>query len=158
MSAATNSINSSGQSPAGAQTLSQANFLQLLVTQMSSQDPLNPESDTDFAAQLAQFSSLQATQTMTGNIQTIQATGLIGKTVAVTPTLGGNSVVGVVSSVQISSGTPQIIVNGQAYNLNQITGVTATPTTSTPATTAPTSTGSSNSSSRNTNNNSTQNS
>jgi flagellar basal-body rod modification protein FlgD len=66
MSAATNSVSSSGQSPAGAQTLNQADFLQLLVTQMSSQDPLNPESDTDFAAQLAQFSSLQATQTMTG--------------------------------------------------------------------------------------------
>jgi flagellar basal-body rod modification protein FlgD len=153
MSAATNSVSSSGQSPAGAQTLSQANFLQLLVTQMSSQDPLNPESDTDFAAQLAQFSSLQATQTMTGNIQTIQATGLIGKTVAVTPTLGGDSVVGVVTSVQIASGTPQIIVNGQAYSLNQITGVTATPTTSTPATTTPPSTGSG----KNTNTNSTQN-
>jgi flagellar basal-body rod modification protein FlgD len=153
MSAATNSVNSTGQSPAGSQTLSQANFLQLLVTQMSSQDPLNPESDTDFAAQLAQFSSLQETQTMTGNLQTMQATGLIGKTVAVTPTTGGNAVVGVVTSVQIASGTPQIIVNGQSYNLSQLAGVTATPTTTTP-----TSTGSGNSSSKNTNTNSTTNS
>jgi flagellar hook protein FlgE len=48
----------------------------------------------------------------------------------------------VVSSVQIASGTPQIIVNGQSYNLSQITGVTPTPTTSTAPTTTPTNTGS----------------
>ena len=112
MSAASNSVSSTN--PVASQSLTQANFLQLLVTQMTSQDPLNPESDTDFAAQLAQFSSLQETQVMTGNLQTIQATGLIGKTVAVTPSTGGSPVVGVVSSVQIAAGTPEIVVNGQA--------------------------------------------
>jgi flagellar basal-body rod modification protein FlgD len=94
---------------------------------MSSQDPLNPESDTDFAAQLAQFSSLQETQTMTANLQTIQATGLIGQTVSATPAAGGGSISGVVSSVQIASGTPSIMINGQVYSLSQITGVAPTP-------------------------------
>jgi len=139
MSAPSTSVTTSGQNPLASQTLTQANFLQLLVTQMSSQDPLNPESDTDFAAQLAQFSSLQATQTMSGNLQTMQATGLLGQTVWVTPSTGGGSVSGVVSGVQIASGTPQIMVNGQTYNMNQITGVT--PTLTTPAnstTTTPT--------------------
>jgi flagellar basal-body rod modification protein FlgD len=110
------------------QTLNQADFLNLLVTQMSSQDPLNPESDTDFAAQLAQFSSLQETQTMTGNLQTIQATGLIGQTVSAMASAGGNPITGVVTSVQIASGTPEVIVNGQAYQMSQITGVAPTPT------------------------------
>jgi flagellar basal-body rod modification protein FlgD len=146
MSAASTAVNAS-------QTLTQANFLQLLVTQMSSQDPLNPESDTDFAAQLAQFSSLQETQTMTGNLQTIQATGLIGRTVAVTPSTGGSSVSGVVSSVQIAAGTPQIIVNGQSYNLSQLTAVTATPTPPTPTTPTPPTTGSNNSKNTNSNSN-----
>jgi flagellar basal-body rod modification protein FlgD len=139
MSAPSTSVTTSGQNPLASQTLTQANFLQLLDTQMSSQDPLNPESDTDFAAQLAQFSSLQATQTMSGNLQTMQATGLLGQTVWVTPSTGGGSVSGVVSGVQIASGTPQIMVNGQTYNMNQITGVT--PTLTTPAnstTTTPT--------------------
>jgi|SRR5580658_6198940 flagellar basal-body rod modification protein FlgD len=126
MSAPSNTVTSTSQNPLATQTLNQADFLKLLVTQMSSQDPLNPESDTDFAAQLAQFSSLQATQTMGGNLQTIQATGLIGQTVYVTPTVGGTSVSGVVSGVAISSGTPQILVNGQAYGLSQITGVVPT--------------------------------
>src|SRR5580658_3237911 len=115
MSAPSNTVTSTSQNPLATQTLNQADFLKLLVTQMSSQDPLNPESDTDFAAQLAQFSSLQATQTMSGNIQDIQATGLIGQTVWVTPATGGSSVAGVVSAVEIASGTPEVIVNGQAY-------------------------------------------
>jgi len=126
MSAAINSANTTSQNPLASQTLNQADFLKLLVTQMSSQDPLNPQSDTAFASQLAQFSSLQETQTMTGNLQTIQATGLIGQTVSVTPTTGGGSLSGVVSSVQISTGTPEIMVNGQSYTLSQITAVTPT--------------------------------
>jgi flagellar basal-body rod modification protein FlgD len=127
-------ITSTGQS-IPSQTLNQADFLNLLVTQMSSQDPLNPESDTDFAAQLAQFSSLQETQTMAGELQNIQAAGLIGQTVSVTPSTGGSQVAGVVSAVQISSGTPAIVVNGQTYALNQITAeAPATTTTSNTAT------------------------
>src|SRR5580693_354670 len=99
------SASSTSANPLAGQTLNQADFLKLLVTQMSSQDPLNPESDTDFAAQLAQFSSLQATQTMGTNLQTIQATGLLGQTVSVTPSGGGTPISGVVTSVQIASGT-----------------------------------------------------
>ena len=114
------------QSNAGTQTLDQADFLQLLVTQMSSQDPLNPESDTDFAAQLAQFSSLQESQDMQSDLQNIQATGLIGQTVMVSPTGGGSPVTGVVSAVQISAGTPSIIVNNQPYGISQISAVLPT--------------------------------
>src|SRR5580658_7214174 len=88
------------------QTLDQADFLNLLVTQMTSQDPLNPESDTDFAAQLAQFSSLQESQEMQSDLQNIQATGLIGQTVSATPSTGGAAITGVVTAVQISSGEP----------------------------------------------------
>jgi flagellar basal-body rod modification protein FlgD len=132
MSAAINNVTSQlGPS----QTLNQADFLNLLVTQMSSQDPLNPESDTDFAAQLAQFSSLQETQTMAAELQSIQATGLIGQTVIVTPSTGAGQVSGVVSAVQISSGTPEIIVNGQTYNLSQLSTVAPTTTTTTPTST-----------------------
>ena len=120
------------------QSLNQADFLNLLVTQMSSQDPLNPESDTDFAAQLAQFSSLQATQSMATELQTLEANSLIGQTVTLTPSTGGAQVSGVVTAVQILSGVPEILVNGQVYNLSQIAAVTPTTTTSNAAT--PTST------------------
>ena len=39
--------------------LGKVDFLRLLVTQLSHQDPLNPMKDTEFVAQLAQFSSLE---------------------------------------------------------------------------------------------------
>jgi flagellar basal-body rod modification protein FlgD len=118
------------------QTLGQADFLKLLVAQLSAQDPMNPVSNTDFAAQMAQFSTLQTTQTMQTNMAAVQsgltglaANSLLGKTVNLQPT-NGLPVTGVVSSVQYQSGTPSIVVNGQAYNLSQVTSVSQTQTPS----------------------------
>ena len=39
-------------------------FLQLLITQVQHQDPLNPSTDTEFIAQLAQFSALEQMQNL----------------------------------------------------------------------------------------------
>ena len=39
--------------------LGKEQFLQLLVTQLQNQDPLNPMEDQEFIAQMAQFSSLE---------------------------------------------------------------------------------------------------
>jgi flagellar basal-body rod modification protein FlgD len=123
----------SSTTPTGSQTLTQANFLQLLVTQMTSQDPLNPQSDTAFAAQLAQFSALQQSQTMAGDMQGLQANSLIGRTVSVaSSTNTSQTTTGVVSAVQVASGDQQILVNGQAYDLSAITSIS--PTVTAPAT------------------------
>jgi len=113
------------------QALTQADFLQLLVTQMTSQDPLNPQSDTAFAAQLAQFTALQTAQTTQQNIAVLQASQLIGSTVAASPDGGATVVTGVVAGVQINSGVPSLIVNGNAYPLNQILDIA--PTAANPA-------------------------
>lgn len=121
---------SSISSASGGQTLNQADFLKLLVTQMTSQDPLNPQSDTEFAAQLAQFSALQQSQNMATNMQAMQANSLIGRTVTVTnPTNTTQQTTGVVSAVQVSSGDSQVLVNGNLYDLNQITAIIPTATT-----------------------------
>ncbi len=50
------------------QTLTQNNFLQLLVAQMENQDPMNPQSDTDMAAQMAQFTSLTQANQMSSSL------------------------------------------------------------------------------------------
>jgi flagellar basal-body rod modification protein FlgD len=124
------------QTPTAGQTLGQKDFLKLLVAQMTAQDPLHPQSGTDFVAQLAQFSSLQTSQTMQAGISTLQANDLLGRTVSVNSNSGAQAI-GVVTAVQMDSGTPSIIVNGQSYQLNQITGIIPTPVTPPSPTTPP---------------------
>jgi flagellar basal-body rod modification protein FlgD len=48
-------------------------FLQLLTTQLSHQDPMKPQADTEFIAQLAQFSSLEQLQGMRSTLDSIAA-------------------------------------------------------------------------------------
>jgi flagellar basal-body rod modification protein FlgD len=49
----------SAAAPAGMKGLDRNAFLQLLVTQLGHQNPLQPQADGEFIAQLAQFSSLE---------------------------------------------------------------------------------------------------
>lgn len=117
---------SSSQISNPAQTLNQADFLKLLVTQMTSQDPLNPTSDTQMAAQMAQFSALQASQNTETDIEGLQANALIGQTVTVATT--GSPQTGVVSGVAMQTGSePQIVVNGQLFSLSQLTAIAPPP-------------------------------
>jgi flagellar basal-body rod modification protein FlgD len=122
------------------QTLTQNDFLQLLVAQMENQDPLQPESDTEMASQMAQFSSLTATTNMSSSLSQMQANSLIGSTVTVQQSNSQSTTSGVVSSVLLGSessdGTPQIVVNGTAYDLSQVLSVTPTSTSSTSSATS----------------------
>jgi flagellar basal-body rod modification protein FlgD len=114
------------------QTLDQEDFLKLLIAQMSSQDPMNPMSNEDFIAQMAQFSTLQETQTMGSNIaqlrseqQLLQAYALLGKTVALQAD-DSTTVSGVVSGVRMTNGAPQIVVDEIAYDLSRVLTITTT--------------------------------
>ena len=73
--------------------LDQNAFLKLLVAQMKNQDPLKPMDNTDFVAQLAQFSNLEQVMGINSRLDTLAAQGqglqntqvadLVGKTVTV---------------------------------------------------------------------------
>jgi flagellar basal-body rod modification protein FlgD len=89
--------------------ISETQFLQLLLTQLQFQDPLKPVDNTQFVAQLAQFSALQINQAMSAAINTSltvqagqQAIGLLGKKVTVNSTSTG-SATGTVSAVTFTS-------------------------------------------------------
>lgn len=68
-------------------------FLQLLVTQMQNQNPLDPQDNGEFVSQLAQFSSLESMQSLNDSVSTIlssyqssqalQASSLVGRSVIV---------------------------------------------------------------------------
>jgi len=114
-------------------SLGQDDFIKLLTTQMSNQDPMNPISDTNQIAQLAQFSSLQSMNSLLVNSQLAGASNMIGKNVTALST-DGTSHTGNVESVQMSSGTVYVNIDGQAYAYTSISQVKAgtTPTAPTP--------------------------
>ena len=58
-------------------------FLQLLCAEMQYQDPLEPTSNTDYVAQLATFSELEATLSQTTAQQSTMANNLVGKEVII---------------------------------------------------------------------------
>jgi len=79
------------QSAAGPKAMGKDDFLNLLITQLQNQDPLNPADSTEFTAQLAQFSSLEQLGNVNDNLMELknfqaatnnsQAVSLIGKTI-----------------------------------------------------------------------------
>jgi len=108
--------------------LTNNDFLQLLVAQMENQDPLQPQSDTEMASQMAHFTSLSQTSAMSSSLSMMQANSLIGSTVTVQIPDSKSTTSGVVQSVETgaesSDGTPQIMINGTAYDLSSVLSVT----------------------------------
>jgi flagellar basal-body rod modification protein FlgD len=112
------------------QNLGQNDFLALLVAQVQNQDPLNPVSDTDFIAQLAQFNQLNGINTLNASFEqmlTLQklssGTNLVGKTVQYR---SGNDVLsGKVSQVIADGNNVSLKVGNSLISLDDVTGVTA---------------------------------
>jgi flagellar basal-body rod modification protein FlgD len=97
------------------QKLGQDEFIKILVTQLRSQDPLNPQKDTEFVGQMAQFSALESTKLMQEEIQSLRANSLLGQTVEIAGE--ENNIIGQVSSVDKIQGELKIIVDGVPYSL-----------------------------------------
>lgn len=98
-------------------------FLELLVTQMKYQDPLNPNTDTEYIAQLATFSQLEQLQNLGSTTSNTQAFSLVGKTVMLkTQNSTGNTnyVTGRVDYVTMSGSSTQLSVNGKLYSFDQL--------------------------------------
>lgn len=67
----TNAASGLGGKTANGQTLGKDAFLQLLVTQMQHQNPLDPQDNSEFVAQLAQFSSLEGITSLNDSVNAI---------------------------------------------------------------------------------------
>lgn len=96
-------------------SLTLQDFLQVLMTQLTYQDPLQPMDNQTFLAQIAQFTTLEQTQEMNSNIQMLvnnqavqQSVGLIGHKVAITTSNGPQE--GNVASINLSGSTPQLTI------------------------------------------------
>jgi flagellar basal-body rod modification protein FlgD len=109
-------------------------FLKILLTQLTFQDPLKPMDNQEFMAQMAQFTSLEQTQQLNGKLDALlstqaalQSVGLIGRTVDVATETG--TVTGTVASLSLAGDSPSISVRTSAgatlsnLSLNQISAV-----------------------------------
>lgn len=121
VSSTTSSTSSSSSSSNS--SLGKDDFLQLLVTQMKYQDPLNPSSDTEYVSQLATFSQLEQMQNLNQTTVNSQAFSLIGQQVIVqTEDSSGNTKYysGSVDYVTMSSGKAQLSINGSLYSIDDV--------------------------------------
>ncbi|MDR1615725.1 MAG: hypothetical protein LBR98_01700 [Syntrophomonadaceae bacterium] len=122
--------------------LGQEDFLKLLVTQLQNQDPLNPQSDREFIAQMASFSSLeqmknlnasfnelsyQIGDVMIPNLMLQQSSALIGREVSyINPEPTGEDDIilsGTVQSVVLIDGVPYCVVNGQNISMESMLSI-----------------------------------
>ena len=103
-------------------------FLQLLCAEMQYQDPLEPTSNTDYVAQLATFSQLEATLAMQNTMTDDMANNLVGKTVTIeqeNETTGKTTTVtGNVDFISYQDGEAYVSVDGSLYTLDTIKKVT----------------------------------
>ena len=95
--------------------LSFESLLQIVLTQLTYQDPLEPMDNFQFVSQLAQFSQIQQTQTMSDSLEALvraqstgQAANLLGKTVDVAA--GAGQISGLVRSVSFANGAPTLTI------------------------------------------------
>ncbi len=133
---ATNKANASNE-------MNQDMFLQLMITQLQNQDPLEPMDNSEFLAQQATFTQVNSLQEMNQKLETYgeallsinssslnsstlnQAMNLVGKTVTATdPNNNNETITGTVDSVTIKEGSLTFMINGKEIGSEYITGVT----------------------------------
>jgi flagellar basal-body rod modification protein FlgD len=104
--------------------LDRNDFLKILITQLSHQDPTQPVEDKEFIAQMAQFSSLEQITNMNEGLSKVadlvarsQALNVLGSRVDIAD--GEAKVSGIVDAVTTGD-FPQVLVNGKYYDFSQV--------------------------------------
>lgn len=103
-------------------------FLKLLMTQMQYQDPLNPMDNTEFVAQLAQFSSLEQMSNLYKSSAYSQGIAMVGKDITATVYNDATSqydyVEGTVESVVVKNGNVYLSVGETDVPIEKVETVT----------------------------------
>lgn len=97
-------------------------FLQLLVTEMQYQDPLQPTDNSEYVKELATFSQVEALNSVSDKMSELQASALVGNYVTLTDA-NGNEIKGCVDYVTTDSSSLKVSVEGNLYDVDSITSV-----------------------------------
>ena len=124
-----NSKNIAANGRVASSELGKDDFLKLLIAQLANQDPTSPMENTEFIAQMAQFSSLEQMTNMStsfskmaGIIASSEASSMVGKTVEVD--VNGEAITGTVDAATRGEHA-QVLVNGIYYDLDRLNKVYA---------------------------------
>ena len=102
-------------------------FLKILVTQLQTQDPLNPMDDKDFIAQMAQFSALEQISNLNSSFLFNQAVNLVGKKVVASTRETGQGqavlITGTVECIFSNNGAPVLKIEDKYISINDIQAV-----------------------------------
>lgn len=90
-------------------TVGKDEFMKLLLAQLKNQDPLKPVDGTDFAAQLAQFSSLEQLKNLNTTLETQSVNQM---------TLGYSQSVNMIGKEAVANSGNTVTANGQTTGLN----------------------------------------
>ena len=109
------------------QSLGKDDFLKILITQLSHQDPTAPMEDKEFIGQMAQFSTLEQMNGMAADFSRLaellargEAASSLGHSVEI---LEGDRVIqGTVRAVTRGA-APEVLVNGAYYQWDQVAKV-----------------------------------
>ncbi|MDP0499627.1 MAG: flagellar hook capping FlgD N-terminal domain-containing protein [Verrucomicrobiota bacterium JB022] len=119
-------------------SMGQEDFFSLLLTQLTNQNPLDPMDNTEFIAQMAQFSSLEQMGDMNSQMSSLSqsqssliAQSYIGKDVTVQVD-SSTTLQGKIDSVSLNKGEVKVQIEGKSYTLDQIVQI-HNPATSTEA-------------------------
>ena len=129
-SGTTNTSGSSSTTSNPSLNLNTTDFMNLMMTQLENQDPLNPTSSDQLMSQMSEIGQIQSTsqlqttmQTLTTQSQIGAASSLMGKQVSGLD-VNSNPISGTVSSVQVSStGVTLSLQQGGQLSLSNVTGI-----------------------------------
>lgn len=115
--------------PTPKQTLGADDFMKILMTQLTAQDPMNPMKDTEFIAQMANFSSLEQMRTLSQSFTSYSndqkmaaAPSYLGCEVTVKDAANGD-ITGIVDAITLKDGAPALVINGKTYETKLITDI-----------------------------------
>lgn len=109
-------------------TMTQSDFLKLMVAQLQNQDFTNPTDNSDMINQMTAFANMQQMQDMAYYSRSSYAMSLVGKTVTASRfTVNGDldTTTGPVQKVSFVDDEYVLYVGGKKYSLEQIMGVGA---------------------------------
>lgn len=107
---------------ATAELVNSETFLNLLVAEMTNQDPLEPTSNTEFVTQMAQFTQLTYAQNSSQYAQANYAASLVGKTATASKMDGPELITktGVVDQVVKNGDSFKVYIGGETFDLDKV--------------------------------------